>query len=366
MVNDDFFESCKEQSHIKSQIVKKYFWAWAKIISKRALRISYIDLYAGPGVYEDGTKSTPILVLENALRDDMMRTKLIAHFNDTDSKFAETLKNSIDKIPNIDLLTNKPRITNFSVGKEVVESLRTMTLIPTFMFIDPWGYKGLSIDLIGSVLKNWGCDCVFFFNYVRINAGIDNEKFKSHINAIFGETRASFLKKETHCKKPHEREEIILRELKNALKEIRGDYVITYRFLKKHPRKTSHYLIFVSKNPLGYEIMKGIMAELSSHKYQNVATFEFDPEINPYGLFPPSPLDDLKKDLLTTFKSKTLTVQEIYEKHNINTPYIKSNYKELLLELEKKKIIIADPPAEKRKLYQGKLTLGDNVKITFL
>ncbi len=54
-----------------------------------------------------------------------------------------------------------------------------MNLVPTFFFVDPWGYKGLSLRLINSVLKNWGCDCIFFFNYTRINMGLENELVKS-------------------------------------------------------------------------------------------------------------------------------------------------------------------------------------------
>jgi len=32
MVDDLFFEGSREQSQIKSRIVSKYFWAWAKVI----------------------------------------------------------------------------------------------------------------------------------------------------------------------------------------------------------------------------------------------------------------------------------------------------------------------------------------------
>ena len=106
-----FFEKQKEQSHIKSEIVKKYFWAWGKIIGFRAPKIAYIDLYSGPGQYEDGSKSTPVLVLENALRDEVMRQKLVAIFNDTNPKFTESLEKVISEIPNISQLKNKPTVT---------------------------------------------------------------------------------------------------------------------------------------------------------------------------------------------------------------------------------------------------------------
>lgn len=52
---------------------------------------------------------------------------------------------------------------------------------------DPFGYKGLSWALIRSVIKDWGSDCVFFFNYSRINAGINNPIVNEHMEALFWE-----------------------------------------------------------------------------------------------------------------------------------------------------------------------------------
>src|SRR5450759_3009552 len=97
----DFFEEQKEQSQIKSEIVKQYFWAWAKIMSSIADKIAYIDLYAGKGKFDDGSKSTPILVLENALNDSKISQKLVSFFSDTNPVFSESLKIAISEIPNI-------------------------------------------------------------------------------------------------------------------------------------------------------------------------------------------------------------------------------------------------------------------------
>lgn len=361
----EFFEEQKEQSQIKSEIVKKYFWAWAKIISCRAPKIAYIDLYAGPGLYDDGSKSTPILVLENALRDDVMRQKLVSIFNDINPNFIASLEKAISEIPDIKSLKSQPIVMNLTIGDEIVGQLKSMNLVPTLLFVDPWGYKGLTLALIGSVLKDWGCDCIFFFNYVRINAGLNNKKFDCHIDSIFGKQRAQELRENLLKKKPKKREELILFYLKDALREIGGEYVISYKFYKTDKNRTSHFLIFVSKNVLGYKIMKEIMAEFSSHEYQNVATFEFNPHVRDYGLFPPTPLDELENDLMEKFKGNTLSVEDIFYKHNLGTPYIESNYKEALLNLEEKQQVYTNPPADRRPIRNGKLTMADKVIITF-
>jgi len=63
-----------------------------------------------------------------------------------------------------------------------------MKMVPTFFFVDPWGYKGLSLQLVNAVLKDWGCDCLFFFNYNRTSMGLPNELVEEHMNAWSGES----------------------------------------------------------------------------------------------------------------------------------------------------------------------------------
>jgi len=97
MSENHFFDETSEQSAVKSAIVSKYFWAWAKVIipsaKKRPGKIAYIDLFAGPGRYEDGTKSTPLLILEKAIEHPDMRNMLVAVFNDKDSVLLGVLGN---------------------------------------------------------------------------------------------------------------------------------------------------------------------------------------------------------------------------------------------------------------------------------
>jgi len=87
METQSFFDESQEQSEVKRAIVSKYFWAWAKVIiptaKKRSNRIAYIDLFAGPGRYKDGTKSTPLLVLEKAIEDDDMQNMLVYCFENS-------------------------------------------------------------------------------------------------------------------------------------------------------------------------------------------------------------------------------------------------------------------------------------------
>lgn len=368
MTDNSFFDESLEQSKVKAEIVAKYFWAWAKIIiptvKNTYKRIAYIDLFAGPGRYKDQTKSTPILVLEKALSDSDMRNMLVTMFNDANSSNTQSLQEAINQIPDINLLKYPPVVYNYEVGSNMVGMFEDKRLIPTLFFVDPWGYKGLSLRLINSVLKDWGCDCIFFFNYNRISMGLSNEKVQSHMDALFGEERAAQLRIKIDNVRPYERELTIVNEIAQALRDMGGTYVLPFRFRNEAGTRTSHHLIFVSKHFRGYDVMKGVMAKGSSNINDGVPSFEYNPATERQGLLFQfnRPLEDLKGLILKYFKGRTLSMEEIYQEHSVDTPYISKNYKDVLLQLEEEGQITVTRPSGKKRI-KGKFP--DDLVVTF-
>ncbi len=368
MPTEQFFTESSEQSKVKTAIVSKYFWAWAKVVMPSAKKyannkIAYIDLFAGPGRYEDNTRSTPLFILEKAIADTDMRQMLVSIFNDADKTKTDSLVAEIQKLPGIEKLKHKPIVQNRVVGEDIVQMFEKMKLVPTLFFVDPWGYKGLSLRLVNSVLKDWGCDCIFFFNYNRISMGLGNEKVTEHMNALFGEERANVLRKKLEGLEPADRENAIVEELALALREMGGEYVLPFGFTNERGTRTSHHLIFVSKHFRGYEIMKGVMANESSSSPQGVATFKYNPadERFPTLFDLTRPLDDLAGLLLKKYAGRKLTMLAIYEDHNVGAPFIKKNYKDVLQRLEAEGLVACTPPADKRR----KGTLADHVVVAF-
>jgi len=371
MVDNQFFAESREQSQIKARIVAKYFWAWAKVVipstKLHGNRIAYIDLFAGPGRYEDGTVSTPLLVLRSAIEDPDMRNMLVTVFNDRDVENAGKLRAAIEALPGINTLKYKPQISNQVVGEELAKMFSGLRLVPTFFFVDPWGYKGLSLGLINSVLQNWGCDCVFFFNYNRVNMGLNNGAVREHMDVLFGKERADKLRATLAGLSPADREIAIVEELAQSLKSLGGGFVLPFAFKDENANRTKQHLIFVTKHFRGYEIMKEIMAKESSDHVQGVPSFEFSPASERYPmLFELSrPLDDLADMLLTDFAGETAIMKDIYSRHSVDRPYIERNYKQALIALEAQGKVTAEPPAEKRRKIKGQVTFADQVKVIF-
>lgn len=344
MASAKFFDEIREQSQVKAEIVEKYFDAWAGIIigAQKAqgtnnIKIGYVDLFAGPGRYKDGAISTPLRVLSKAISKADYAKYLRTIFNDKDEENVRSLEKAIAELPGIEAIANEPKIWNEEVGDEIAKQFASMSTIPILAFIDPWGYKGLTLDLVNAFLKSWGCDCIFFFNYGRINAGLSNPVVRSHMAALFGDERAAKLSTQLEGMSPPERESTIVNELAIALKAFGHRFVLPFCFKNEKGTRTSHHLILVTKHFKGYDVMKDIMAKASSSQDQGVPSFTYSPATSPSQqlLFSLNrPLDDLREMLLSDFAGQTISMIEIYEKHSVDTPYIKANYKEVLRTLE--------------------------------
>jgi len=339
-----FFEERLDQSEVKARIVSKYFAAWARVIlpnvKARNGRLAYVDLYAGPGRYKDGSASTPLMVLEKAISDPDLSKHLIALFNDVDSRNTSTLQSEIDQLPGIDELSYKPIVSCNKVDEDAENYFRRTRMDPSFTFIDPWGYKGLSLKIVNGVIKDWGCDCVFFFNYNRINPGVSNDAVEGHIASLFGSDRARTLRGRVMGLSPMMRESMILEEMTQAIKEMGGRYVLPFRFKNLSGRPT-HHLIFVSKSFRGYSIMKDIMAKESSTEDQGVPSFTYSPAdaSMPLLFSLQQPLSTLRQSLLEVFPDRRITTLEIYEEHSPGRPFVMKNYKDVLRRMEDDGII---------------------------
>jgi three-Cys-motif partner protein len=365
-----FYDSPRDQSTVKTRIVEKYFDAWASLMISQIRRsgfrsrdLAYIDLFCGPGRFRDGTKSTPLRILDKAVENDVLKQSLITVFNDKQPRYITNLREEIVKSNRYATLRHIPRLSTIEVGEELVNTVSLLGEIPSLTFIDPWGYKGVTAQIIANWAKGWGCDCIAFFNTNRINAALSNSAVQPHIDGLFGKERAESLRISVETMSPEEREAQILESLAGAISEERINYFLPFRFVAEKKMRTSHHLIFVTKNFTAYKIMKEIMAKESAEWEEGVPTFEYSPATpRQQLLFRLSrPIEDLKDMLLGEFAGETLTMKEVYEKHNVGTRFLKPNYKAALIELEGEGRIATNPPADKRK----KETFADHVRVAF-
>lgn len=363
-MGDSFFEAQTEQSRVKATIVSEYFKQWSKVMVTNVKthgarystdKIIYLDLYSGPGTYEDGSFSTPLLILNHAVSDTELQKYLLCVFNDADETSIGKLEKTVKDLPGIQTLSHAPEFYHGEVDAEMVKVLQTTNMPPTLLFADPFGYKGLSLDLINSVLKDFGGESIFFFNYNRTQAAIKNSKVEGHIDALFGKERADKLREIENGS--GDKEEDILVALLLALTEKYGKYFCLFKFPSVKKDITSHYLVYVTKHQLGYKIMQSTMAKYSDYEDEyGVASFRCDPTaIHQKSIF--NPLKELALELSKEFQGKSMILDEFWVEHSIATNYVRKNYVEAVKLLADEGLVTFSGTIPKQRKHCGENTV---------
>lgn len=370
--NDAFFANQSEQSAVKAHIVSSYFSAWARVIQKWNTPMAYFDLFCGPGKYENDKPSAPLLIVQKTLADPALLSRMNFVFNDKDPNNIAMLKQAIAQIDENSKLKGRIQYYNETVERDFYNRLKIPANMPVLSFVDPFGYKGLTMNLINRLINNSGSDCIFFFNYNRINMALSsNTKFDEHLKCLFGDTRTTELKKQLAHQPPERREPIVLNSLIDALRENKSNYVLPFKFYSTEMLRTSHFIIFVTKHPVACKIMKQIMYSNSAKDSDDVATFSFEDSRNFGAGFEQltifdRPIQSLKDDIVREYAGKTISVGMVCNKIDcdFSSHFVSKNVKDVLKQLEiEGKISVIE--GRKQKYRSGKLNMPDGAVIHF-
>ena len=361
-VEERFFDYPRESSRIKRKVVVDYFLSWTSVLARNRT-VGYADLFAGPGQYTNGEKSIPVLIAERVIQDERLRASVRLWFNEGDPEYASELTENILALPGIDSLRYRPAFTRKIVDRSLAKHRFS---IPTLVFADPCGYKGLSLRLIAGALQGFGNDCLFFFNYRRVNMKLSYPVMDESIDEFFEPDRAKALRREIGGLRPRAREDAVLSAIRAAIREA-GGIPVVFAFRSREGGGTSHHLVFASKDKKGAGIMKRIMNACSSDVIDGVGSWDFDPkdsEATTLPLF--SPLQEVCDRLLEVFTGRTLTFSQLLDEE-VQTQYTDTTYRDAVLRLEAEFRIEVDPPAQQRRMQAGstKRTLPEATKLTF-
>ena len=325
---DSFFNTQKEKSRVKTMIVTEFFKAYFPIISAgfNSKEIWYIDLFCGPGCYEDGTPSTPIKLLDviNEFKTNDVRNRLKIVFNDENADYIEKLRNNISSHPALAKLKNQPQITN-QKASDVDLSAYTRGTAPAFSFVDPWGYKDISISQIWKLVKNAGSDCLLFFNADRILKDISKPANEQDFRGIFGDyfPEAKDIQKSKALSQRKKAEGFLRLFSKNLYQTAKSVtwpevslFILPFYVEADDKEKTSHYIVFISKSHKAIQEMRRVMIKQSNSDYEQLG-FDSKDEMQISLL---SREDDANKTIINAIKKVFSLNPALYrEKHTVVT-----------------------------------------------
>lgn len=376
-MNDDFFKKQSESSRIKASIVAEYFPQYCKILLKKPQpEIRYLDLFAGPGKYEDNNQSTPLLIASSCANDSILSQKVRLLFND--NQYSNQLeKNFFDQFPK-GTFKFEPRFGDKTVGEDekilnyLNQSITTRkNPHPTLLFFDPWGYKGIDTLVLAKFLESWGNEIFLFVNIKRIHAAIENDKFDDLMRSLFPTTIESIRKDRKYKASVPERLTLIVDNLANEfIKAVNGTlFHCAFKFQEEDSHTTSHYIVHFTKHQRGYELIKqvyynfdNIGASLDKDgnysfdaKKMGQKDCEFD--------FGDDNIVALSTILLNKYKTRTVSARELFEESHPKTKFCGTHYLKTLRWMVDQDLIVST--FENDSKHKVSVLLTDDCKIKF-
>jgi three-Cys-motif partner protein len=357
MSDKKFFEKQTRSSKIKALIVSTYFPKYSNIIGRKGMqtKIRYVDLFAGPGIYEDGNYSTPILIGQACQKTEMLRNTVEMIFND--NIYGKVLRENFTKIFPINTFNYQPSFGSRTVGEDVriTNYLRDKTKTPegknpnpTLLFIDPFGYKGVDTLSLAEFLQNWGNEIFLFVNIKRIHAAIENEKFDDLMHELFPKNFEKLKHDRRYQLTVDDRLQLIIENLGDEYRQVLPEeeplYFTPFRFKEEDNDATSHYILHFTKHAKGFELVKQ-----TYHDFDNIGAFlqkngtyafdakKLDNEIVTVSFDFGDPNIDLLSEILKKhYSGQSLKAEKLFMDHQPTTNFSRTHYTQALRNLAEK------------------------------
>lgn len=329
----------KPHTKAKHEILQRYLGAWFGILGQRFQHILYIDGFCGPGRYSHGEEGSPLLALKAALglQSRLSKTKITFLFIDEREDRIAHLESELE---NLDIPTNyevRPIVSRFdNVLSEIFDEAQNKgrRLVPTFAFIDPFGFKGIPFNLVQQLLQNRSTEVFINVMMDSVNRFLEHptDKTRQHIVELFGTQDVVEVAQETN-------RVMALRQFYQHQLQQHADYVRYFEMCDENGR-IIYYLFFASNHRLGHIRMKEAF-----WKVDDQAGYRFSDRTNPQQpiLFSLDPTKELAGILQEQYVGQTQRTETIIRFVEDKTAFTKSHAKKALKLLEYDNEITVDP-----------------------
>ena len=367
----------KVHTKVKHEILFKYLKSWINVLGGKWQKICYFDCFAGRGMYEDGSDGSPIIALK-AINDLKQNRN---HIQDVICTFIEKDKLNYDnlcKVIDAELsrdptayssITVMPPINDEFVNVASKITKKSKKLPPSFFFIDPFGFSGVSFQTIKDILSIPKTEVFINFMIRDVNRFLSSSNHQRSIEDLFGiDDVMGVIGSQYSDVEP---ETALLKLYRKQLHENAGvKFTFPFKVNEDEKLQTTYYLIHATNNLLGCEIMKSIM-----YKAGTKGRFGYlGPAEGQMALTNFDNLSEFKNYLRNMFDGQTFSFEDIRIKTINETMYLEKDYKDALKELEaeskvsidgkgkmgaiKDKSIISFNP----KIIKEKMSIEDNKK----
>jgi three-Cys-motif partner protein len=310
----------KRHTQAKHQILSDYLAAWIPILASQARDLIFIDGFAGPGTYEDGSKGSPLLMLDAyARREDRRRLGVTAHFFfiEQHAGRAAALQEQVDKRKKVGDIEVKVIPGDYDKQfPALIDRLRhrwPRDLPPIFAFIDPFGAQDRQ-EVTGKLLSLPRCEALIFVPLGFFARFIREADVESTLDALFGTQEWRLARKfDDLDSRLRVLVDLFRAQLARSAKWSRAIEIVP------RDRNNTHFLFFGTSNRKGLAKMKEAMWKLDPVSGQR---FQDSSNVDSPVLFEPEPnVAPLLRALRECFGDRPFTIEEAEDFTLFDTPF---------------------------------------------
>jgi len=193
-----------DHTRAKHRVLRAYLHAWIPVMGQQALKVGnfssprllLVDGFAGPGRYVGGAPGSPLIMLDAVVSHRafprLAKVTFIYLFIEQDSRRVAHLREELAKV---NLPSNiEVRVEEGAFEKRfgaIVDDItgKRRTLVPTFAFIDPFGYSAASMSLTGRFLDFPRSEALFFLPLSFIHRFVGRAGQEHALDALFDSDR---------------------------------------------------------------------------------------------------------------------------------------------------------------------------------
>ncbi|WP_202796353.1 MULTISPECIES: three-Cys-motif partner protein TcmP [unclassified Pseudonocardia] len=326
----------KPHTSAKHDLLTGYLKGWFPILSRWNDRIVFLDGFAGPGVYKNGEPGSPTKALEVLLSHRhlpaMTNKTFVFLFNEAEPDRHESLNAVVQEFiashqpwpPNIKVQVAGDSFENVAEGILAHLDEQKRNLAPTFAFVDPFGLKGLPMDLLRRLLSFDRCELFVYFDFNAVNRFASAGNIDDRLTELFGTDRF----KDAAGLAGPERKKFLHDLYQSQLIEACGFPFVKSFEMVNETGHTGYYLFYGTRHVTGLRVMKDAMWKVDpggGEKFSDVLAgipVLFGDEVD---------TEPLQIDLAQHFKGQTVSIELLEHYVLTETPYAASHLKKLTL-----------------------------------
>jgi three-Cys-motif partner protein len=364
-----------DHTRAKHRVLRSYLDAWIPIMAQQALkvraqmigqpRLLMVDGFAGPGRYATGEPGSPLIMIkalvEHTAFPRLSGVKFMCLFIEHDARRVAHLRQEVEALAlpgNVEVIVEHGEFED-TFGTMVDDDIHTRgrSLVPTFAFVDPFGYSAASMSLAGKLLDFPRCEALIFLPLTFVHRFVGRDGQEAALTSLFG-NEAWMPARDLQG---DERRKFLLELFEQQLLA-QGQVEYVDSFALRTRDGNDYRLVYATGNRRGLEVMKSAMWSVDPEEgTRYVAKTDAGQEV----LFVPTAevnTSPLLNQLRETFGRNWFTIELAADVTLFQTPFNPSSHlKRMTLKVaENAGTLEVDRPAGRRR---G--TFPDGVRMRF-